>query len=239
MGRDTTAGRTVECLLLFIAPYGIPQVIVSDDGPQFTSKEFQRFCENNGITHKCSPPYHPASNGQAERVVQELKKSLKTKPASMSVRTQVAKFLFVYRNTPHTTTQVTPSSIILRYLPTTRLSFLKPNFGHQQRVHQDAALSPSREFVPEDSVPVLNPRHGTGPKWLRGTAMQRLGPRSYIVMCNGSQRHVHLDHLKGIADLPANVPVSAPVSEPDPTPTPPSPPILSPQSDSPVPGPLH
>ena len=43
IARDTIAGRTVECLLRFIASYEIPRVIVSDNGPQFTSKEFQCF----------------------------------------------------------------------------------------------------------------------------------------------------------------------------------------------------
>ena len=48
--------------------------IVSDKGPGFSSKEFRQFTEANGIRHVLFPPYHPASNGAAERVVQVVKR---------------------------------------------------------------------------------------------------------------------------------------------------------------------
>jgi len=48
---------------------GIPTTIVSDNGRQFVSREFQQFCEANGIRHATSSAYHPRSNGEAERDV--------------------------------------------------------------------------------------------------------------------------------------------------------------------------
>ena len=47
-----------------------------DDGTQFTAKEFQDYCQKNGIQHIRSPPYQPHCNGQAERFVDTFKRTL-------------------------------------------------------------------------------------------------------------------------------------------------------------------
>eukprot|EP00117_Sycon_ciliatum_P029922 scpid53836/ scgid23713/ Uncharacterized protein K02A2.6 len=99
MGKSTTTERTLSCLKRFISYCGIPLMLVSDNGPQFTSMEFATFCQKNGIRHKRTPPYHPASNGQVERLVQELKKHLAK--SDDSPQDAVSQFLFSYRNTPH------------------------------------------------------------------------------------------------------------------------------------------
>ena len=78
--------RDAEDFLLY---HGLPHRLVTDNGPQFTSHDFQDFMKANSIKHQCTPPYHPASNGQAERFVRELKKSLKGRPQGRSVSHQV------------------------------------------------------------------------------------------------------------------------------------------------------
>ena len=77
MGATTTASATVVMLREIFSRNGIPRVVVSDNGPQFISEEFVKFMAENGICHKKIPPYHPATNGLAERMVQELKLALK------------------------------------------------------------------------------------------------------------------------------------------------------------------
>ena len=49
-----------------VARFGIPESLVSDNGPCFISKEFKDFLRKNGVMHITSAPYHPASNGLAE-----------------------------------------------------------------------------------------------------------------------------------------------------------------------------
>ena len=72
---SATSQTTIEKLRSVFATYGIPEVLVSDNGSVFTSAEFDEFVRRNGIKHLTSAPYHPASNGLAERAVQTVKNS--------------------------------------------------------------------------------------------------------------------------------------------------------------------
>ncbi|XP_055350040.1 uncharacterized protein K02A2.6-like [Paramacrobiotus metropolitanus] len=58
------------------ARYGLCTDIVSDNGRQFTSEQFQQFCTERGIKHMTIAPGHPQSNGQAERYVGVVKKGI-------------------------------------------------------------------------------------------------------------------------------------------------------------------
>ena len=73
----TTSQSTIEVLRSLFSRYGLPEQIVSDNGTQFTSDEFAQFIEWNRIKHIRSAPYHPSSNGLAERFVQTLKGAIK------------------------------------------------------------------------------------------------------------------------------------------------------------------
>ena len=73
----TTTPKTVQVLQVLFAKYGLPEQLVSDNGPQFTSEDFAYFMKANGIKHIRSAPYHPSSNGLAKRFVQTFKRGMK------------------------------------------------------------------------------------------------------------------------------------------------------------------
>ena len=72
-----TSTVTIEKLRAIFATHGLPERIVTDNGTVFTSEEFESFLLSNGVAHTGTAPYHPASNGLAERVVQTFKQGVK------------------------------------------------------------------------------------------------------------------------------------------------------------------
>ena len=61
---------------VIFAELGVPNMLISDDGPQYTSAEFKDFTKQWQIEHRVSSPRNPQSNGMAERCVQAMKASL-------------------------------------------------------------------------------------------------------------------------------------------------------------------
>ncbi|XP_042148311.1 uncharacterized protein K02A2.6-like [Ixodes scapularis] len=183
---STTTKCTIERLRSVFAAFGLPEEVVTDNGPQFVATEFVEFLSMNGVRHTKSPPYHPASNGSAERCVQTVKRDLLRQvideqrtgvPKSMQHR--VDQFLFAYRNTPTGTTDKTPAELFLSWKPRTRLSFLHPEMERRMRDRQqqiktaaDMRRGSWRTFEEGDQVLVRGSRP-TDPAWLVGRVMKK------------------------------------------------------------------
>ena len=73
---SATSDETIEKLRIVFTNFGLPEQIVTDNGSAFRSKEFETFLQRNGIQQIRTEPYHPSSNGQAERTVQTFKTTL-------------------------------------------------------------------------------------------------------------------------------------------------------------------
>ena len=104
--------------------HGLPEVLVSDNGTAFTSAEFHEIVNKNGIRHISTAPYHPGSNGLAERAVQTLKEGMK-KGAS-DIKNRLSRFLFCYRSTPNSTTAHI-AELLMGRRPRTHLDLMKPD----------------------------------------------------------------------------------------------------------------
>ena len=199
---STTSSKTIVELRRMFAAYGLPVELVSDNGPQLVSDEFETFLKRNGVKHTLSPPYHPASNGLAERNVQTFKQMLKKSNANLPLQHRVSDILFQFRNTPHSLTGKTPAELFLLRAPRTRLALAKPNLQHkvidkqitEMKQHHTAGMK-HRFFDIYQRVKVRNMRGGSE-KWSPGTVIEILGPLTYHVRFLGNVRRVvHVDHM--------------------------------------------
>ena len=100
---STTSQATIHALRQLFATYGLPQQLVLDNGPQFSSVEFATFLARNGVKHIRSSPYHPSTNGLAEHFVHTLKQAMKRSNLP-DPHQKLMNFLLSYRSIPHSTT---------------------------------------------------------------------------------------------------------------------------------------
>ncbi|KAM7288762.1 uncharacterized protein ISCGN_028946 [Ixodes scapularis] len=191
---STTADKTIEKLRSVFASYGLPEEVVTDNGPQFTARTFADFLQKNGVRHTRTPPYHPASNGSAERCVQTVKRDLlrqlldeRKTGIKKPLQHRVDLFLFRYWNTPTATTGRTPAELFLSWKPRTRLSLLQPSL--EGRMHErfsrakrtaDERRGPWTSFEVQDRVLVQGLRPGDA-KWLPGVVEKRCSASTHIV----------------------------------------------------------
>src|SRR5258705_2636038 len=106
-----TASITINYLRRLFSTHGLPESLVTDNASTFKSAEFQTFLKRNQIHHSAVPPWHPSSNGQAERMVQTTKEFL-TKVRG-DIKTNVARFLLQEHITPGTTTGRSPAELLM------------------------------------------------------------------------------------------------------------------------------
>ena len=66
---NLSSGNTIMYMKSQFSRNGIPDEVVSDNGPQFSSQEFEKFKEDYGFKHITSSPHFAQSNGQCEKIV--------------------------------------------------------------------------------------------------------------------------------------------------------------------------
>ena len=198
--RQETTSATLQALQIFFSSFRLPEEIVSDNGPQFTATAFADYCNNKGIKHSHTPPYHPASNGAAERSVQVIKQAMRKMGTAVPLKKQLAEFLLIYRTTPHATTERHPDELFLHRRLRTCLTLIFPNLAptveHHQRSQKAAhdGKKPLVTFMEGEKVLVRNQRGRT--KWLTGVILRRKSPVTYLVrVAKQSVRYCHADHL--------------------------------------------
>ena len=180
-----TSTAIIVRLKSIVATHSIPDVVVSDNGPQFASTEFRKFTEEFCFTHTTSSPRYPQANGEAERAVQTVKNLLRK-----STDPYVA--LLLYRATP-LQNGFAPSELLMgRKLKTKPLSLKKTQisnshlpllFQKEQRYRDNQrdnfnrrhAVQQAPEIKPGDSVYIKDPNRS-------GSIISRHpNHRSYIV----------------------------------------------------------
>ena len=126
--KEVNSAQTIQALNTVFARFGWPIQIWSDNSTTFTSEEFHGFCESKRIRQIFSAPFHPRSNGEAERMVCTFKSMLKkVNPAKSEVMSAVFDMLLTYRTTPHAMTGVCPYEMLFKATLRTSMYFIHPD----------------------------------------------------------------------------------------------------------------
>lgn len=200
MTADTSSTKTIELMRDVIATHGIPDTIVSDNGRNFVSGEFESFLRSNGIRHIRTAPYHPSSNGQAERFVQTIKSHLKKMP-STNVNRHLANILLRLRTTPNPTSGESPAESLMGRKLRTIFDQIHPG-SHKVENEELESTKRSRTFNTGDHVWFRN--FGKGEKWLPGS-VSATGARNYEIEVNGVIQSRHIDQLRSRVPSPTTV----------------------------------
>ena len=172
--RNTTAAETVATLRSLFARMGLPEQVELVTGA----------------------PYHPSTNGLAERMVQSFKNAVKANRSDRSIQHKRDRFLFAYRTAPHATTGQSPAQLLFGRNLKSRLDLLKPNI---KRVVDGKLLKNEKETLVsfQNGEKVMVQHYHRGPKWLKGEVLERIGPVLYKVLVDGATWRRHVDQLRG------------------------------------------
>ena len=192
----TTSGVT-KAILPMLARYGIPDVMVSDNGPQFDSAEFATFAKTWGFKHDTSSPRYAQSNGKVENAVKTIKR-LFTKCRESGQSEFLA--LLDWRNTPTEGIGTSPAQRFLGRRCKTRLpmsgallNLRYPTEGdaralnaqkQRQQYYYNRQARPLKPITPGETVRMRLPGQTT---WSAGTCTGLVGPRNYDVQVE--ERH--------------------------------------------------
>ncbi|KAG8174287.1 hypothetical protein JTE90_020774 [Oedothorax gibbosus] len=195
--RNATTAVTIEKLYEIFARFGFPGCIVSDNGSVFRSAEFDEFIKRNGIRHLFTAPYHPSSNGQAERAVQFVKNRLK-KVSNGSLSVRLSRILMNFRRTPLALHGISPAEIMLGRQIRCRLDLV-----HSPSPNSNALEAPHKSFQNGEEVYIRN--YASGERWVPGVINNPIGNKMYSVeRPGGLLAERHTDQIRPRVDSPKN-----------------------------------
>jgi len=221
-----------------IEKFGIPEVISSDGGSQFTSQEFLEFCKSWFIAPRTSSPGYAQSNGIAENAVKEMKKLIRGnfRVSTGKLDESAKASILLFRNTPREPSGLSPAQMLFgRTLRDTipfpcRKESMKPewqtevekrvkevNLHRQQMLETDER----RELPPLSLGQKVFVQDPASKKWIRSGTVMRVGEnsREYWVLDDDSGREFRRNRrllrpkLVDVIDPPKQ-PVQAPKLEP-------------------------
>ena len=204
--QSVSSKSTMELLDVDFAHFGYPHTIVTDNATTFKSEEFQEFCKQRGIVHLTGAPYHPATNGAAERLVQTLKQFLRK--SSKPPKSALQDFLMQYRRTP-LSIGYSPSELLNNRQMRTKIDTLLPSPAHLAQGKQ--AKETTKSQSKETDVLKVNYFYKVGdpcyacyfgswkkPRWVPATIVKRHGSRCFNVKVfpNGPVWRRHIEQLR-------------------------------------------
>ena len=207
---STSSKSTTAILEQEFAHFGYPHTLVTDNATTFMSQEFQAWCKQRGIVHLTGAPYHPATNGAAERLIQSFKQALRK--SSLPPKEALQEFLMQYRRIPFAS-GLSPSELLNGRRIRTKIDTLVPSIPHLLQGRQSKQAS--KYSNAEDSEVVskvehhyslgdpcyalyFGPRRDRDPRWVPAIVTKVHGTRSVNVRVipRGPTWRRHLDQLR-------------------------------------------
>lgn len=249
---DTTSRTVILKLKNIFARHGIPETLVSDNGTQFTSAEFQAFSRDWCFKHVTSSPHYPQANGEAESAVKIAKRIL--------CQDDIFLGLLVYRSTPIPALGASPAELafgrrLRNTLPCLPENLKPKNINRDELQQRDEAAKRRQKqtFDRHHGVQSLSPLQPgdqvfvkcDGEKgWkLPAEVREQCAPRSYIVRTPTGDRRRNRKHLRlrPVAPAPASreadpVPEAVPDTVPGVDPDPPPDSSVDTEDSTPTPG---
>ena len=204
---DGTSNTVVNVLKQHFARHGIPELLYSDNGPEFTRKEFCAFARNYQFQHVTSSPRFPQSNGFVERTIQTVKKVLK-KAYDDGNDPHLA--VLELQNTPIQGVGLSPMQLLMgrraKTLIPIKQSLLKPMAYNGERIQQIFTQKQQNQKKYYDraskgcSEDEMGRQVGTSQVSWKSTKGE---PRSFVVTANNQEyRRNRRDILKTSEEIP-------------------------------------
>ncbi|XP_021370584.1 uncharacterized protein K02A2.6-like [Mizuhopecten yessoensis] len=209
---DTKSSTVIRMLRAQFARYGIPTTVVSDNGPQFSSSEFDRFASEWEFEHLTSSPAYQQSNGKAEQAVKTAKRLMRLAKLS---ETDPYLAVLDFRNTPTQLMESSPAQRLMgrrtqTQLPT-KATLLKPQIPKSvprklEAMKEKQAFYYNRnakDLKPLRSGDIVRIAPTQGLKeWKQGTVQKEVSKRSYTVeTSSGSVLRRNRRHLRKSAEV--------------------------------------
>ena len=191
---DTTAETVIETLKQHFARHGAPDVVISDNGPPYSSIAFARFAREWCFSHEPMSPGNSQSNGTAEAAVKTAKAIL-TKSHAAGEDHMIG--LLNIRNTPQEGLTTSPAQRLFgrrtRTLIPCSSVCLKPAasglFDNERRRLEDKKANIAQQYIDRRELPTLRvgdtvrmqPINNTDKQWREATVSKTLPNRSYEV----------------------------------------------------------
>ena len=207
---STSSKSTTAILEQEFAHFGYPHTLVTDNATTFMSQEFQAWCKQRGIVHLTGAPYHSATNGAAERLIQSFKQALRK--SSLPPKEALQEFLMQYRKIPFAS-GLSPSELLNGRRIRIKIDTLVPSIPHLLQGRQSRQAS--KHSNAEDSEVVskvehhyslgdpcyglyFGPRRDRDPRWVPAIVTKVHGTRSVNVQIipRGPTWRRHLDQLR-------------------------------------------
>ena len=221
---DTRASSVITSLKSQFARHGIPNIVRSDNGSQFSSSDFKTFSQEWDFEHITSSPYHARSNGKNENAVNTAKRILKK---AMFDHKDPYLALLDWGNTPTEGLESSPVQRLMRrrtrtLLPTSA-RLLKPKLPkpakelvtkkrEKQAHYYNRGAKRLKELKPGDIVRMKPDPKDRKKLWKKATCLQEVAPRSYEVDIEGKRYRRNRKDLIATRESPA---IDNHVPEPD------------------------